>query len=346
MAHSEKSHGREQIPLRAVLNSRFRGALYGLAVGDALGAPYEFKRRGSYAVSGEMEKSNTPGRSRMGAGTWTDDTSLALCLAESLNDLGAFNWEDVAKKMVKWYEDGYMSAVGYCFDIGNATRNALSVYSDALHGSTSRLVLSGSSEPSSSGNGSLMRLAPIPVFFHAKPAVALEMSEAQSRVTHASQLCLESCRLATAQMLGFFAFNSDTDTSVEEIQRRKRTVISPTYVPSGVSPDALDFITEEVQALRMGSWKTKTVNEIKTSGFVIHSHEAALWALWSSSSFEEGMLKLLPLGSDVDTVCAIYGQLAGALYGVEAIPARWLEALQKRDVLESVFGKLTENALA
>ncbi|EJD00432.1 ADP-ribosylglycohydrolase [Fomitiporia mediterranea MF3/22] len=334
------------------LRSHLKGALYGLAVGDALGAPYEFRTRGNYAVSGMMEASFTftlPDGRPMEPGTWTDDTSTALCLAESLNEKGKLEWEDVAKKLVKWYEEGYMSAVGYCFDIGNATREALGIYSSAIK-SGNNFTLSGSSNPYSSGNGSLMRLSPVPVFYQSNPREALAMSDMQSRITHASHMCLESCRLATAQFLGFFALarnSSNTSTlSLEEAEERKEMVLSADYLPAGVTSDELSFATEEVKALRAGTWKTKSVKQIKTSGFVIHSHEAALWALWNSKSFEEGMLLLLPLGSDVDTVCAIYGQLAGALYGIEAIPERWLNALQRKDVLERVFDTLVETSVS
>ena len=155
------------------------------------------------------------------------------------------------------------------------------MYSDALQRGE-ELTLAGSSDPQASGNGSLMRLAPVPVFYHNKPAEALAMSDLQSEITHSSKLCLESCRLATAQILGFFACPESLSTD-----ERKKKVLDPEYVPEGVDPAKLSFETEEVRALRAGTWKTKSVREIRTTGFVIHSHEAALWALWNSSTFEE-----------------------------------------------------------
>ena len=203
-----------------------------------------------------------------------------------------------------------MSCIGYCFDIGikpkwlhvpkcdtypymlcigNATRTALSTYINILDSSGSQrskapeFELSGSTKPSSSGNGSLMRLSPIPVFFFYSPAGdAFAAAELQSRVTHGSQMCLESCRLATVQLIGFMS----TSLGSNPLERKTR-VLDPEFLLDGLDPNSLHFETREVTALRMGTWKTKTEEEIKTSGFVIHSHEAALWALWNTSSFEE-----------------------------------------------------------
>ncbi|OCB92068.1 ADP-ribosylglycohydrolase [Sanghuangporus baumii] len=206
----------------------------------------------------------------MPPGTWTDDTSTALCLAESLNENGVLIWEDVAKKLLSWYE------MDIC------------------------LLL----------------------------------------VIASTLMCIDPRRLATAQLLGFFA-----GTESSSIDERKKQVLDPQYVPEGVNAEELNFVTQEAKALRAGTWNTKSANRIKTSGFVIHSHEAAPWALWNSTIFEEGMLLLLPLGFDVDTVCAIHGQLAGALYGIESIPDKWLHALQRKDILEKTFDTLVDRAL-
>lgn len=130
-----------------------------------------------------------------------------------------------------------------------------------------------------------MRLAPIPVLYHADPAMALQSSDLQCKITHGSVLCLESCRLATIQILGFLS-----DTSTSSFEERKNRVLSLEYLPSGLIESDLSLTTNEVKALRAGDYKVKTVDAIHTSGFVIHSHEAALWALWNSSSFEEVQL--------------------------------------------------------
>lgn len=326
---------------RSVLVSRLEGSLYGLAVGDALGAPYEFKKRGSYQISTKFEPIShfTHNDKPLPAGTFTDDTSLALCLAQSLNEYSEFNWEDAAAKMTRWYLSGYMSAVGECFDIGISTRAALEAYE--YHFATNPdkpLVFSGSTHKASSGNGSLMRLAPIPIHFFNNPSLAIQQAALQSRITHGSTLTIESCQLATAQIIGFL-----TESEEASPQEKKDRVLAPYYLPTGISE--LSFASDEVNTLWEGTWKVKKAGEIKTSGYVIASHEAALWALWNTKSFEEGMLQLLAMGNDVDTVCAIYGQLAGACYGIEAIPNHWLEGLQRRDMLDGVFGPLISKAV-
>ncbi|KAL5522107.1 hypothetical protein ACEPAF_1964 [Sanghuangporus sanghuang] len=267
------------------LKSRLKGALYGLAVGDALG----------------VRKGCQP----MPPGTWTDDTNTALCLAEFLNENGVLIWEDVAKKLFSWYE--------------------MDIYLLLVIASTSAMrgeKLSRSTQTLFDEMRNLHSLVPA-IRFHGETV-----------------LSCASLRLTTAQLLGFFA-----GTESSSIEERKKQVLDPQYVPEGVNVEELNFVTQEAKALRAGTWKTKSANQIKTSGFVIHSHEAALWALWNSTIFEEGMLLLLPLGFDVDTVCAIHGQLAGALYGIESIPDKWLHALQRKDILEKTFDTLVDRAL-
>ena len=206
-----------------------------------------------------------------------------------------------------------------------------------------------------------MRLSPVPAFFHKSFAEAIDATDVQGRITHASVLCVEACRLACTILLGLLEETSE-DESCEE---RKKKVLHEGFLPNGAdaSDERLKYTTKAVIALRDGAYKEMRVEEIRTSGFVIHSLEAALWALWKASSYEEvslirprkqpeihghylqGMFLLLPLGEDVDTVCAIYGQFAGALYGVEAIPSQWIDALQRRDLLDEIFEPLVEKAL-
>lgn len=190
-----------------------------------------------------------------------------------------------------------------------------------------------------------MRLSPVPIFYHHEPPVAIDMAALQSRITHRSQICVDCCKLAAAQILGFLQL-ATSSVATHEASDRKARVLSSTFVPDGIPQEELDSKTPEVKHIRSGAWKKKDVDEIKTNGAVDNTLEAALWALWNTSSFEEGMLLLLPLGSDVDTVCGVYGQLAGALYGFQSIPTRWLADLQERDKLSEVFDTLVEKATA
>ncbi|KAG9125628.1 hypothetical protein FRC07_006842, partial [Ceratobasidium sp. 392] len=200
-----------------------------------------------------------------------------------------------------------------------------------------------------SGNGSLMRLSPVPAALHRDPAKAIVTASLQSRVTHSSPLCVDACILATAYMIGFYHAKGNA-------RERKQTVLNPDFTPfADGSP--IRLVTEQVRELHeKGSYKNRQKSEVMTDGFVISTLEAGLWALWRGNTFEEvftgrltsfrcqvltfyrqGLMLLLPLGNDVDTVCAVYGQLGGSLYGYDEIPRRWLEKLQRQDVLNESY---------
>jgi ADP-ribosyl-[dinitrogen reductase] hydrolase len=250
------------------------------------------------------------------------------------------------------------SSIPNQLDIGITTREVLEIYEQDMYERPGQpFKLSGPTHESTSGNGSLMRLAPIPTFFYHNPPLAIQHAALQSRITHGSSLAVESCQLACAQIIGFITQPEDASP-----RDKKQRVLSSRFVPSGLTN--LTFTTEKVNELWEGTWKEKTTEQIKTTGFVIASHEAALWALWNTETFEEvrsylpilspsylmvsineGMLKLLPMGADVDTVCAIYGQIAGACYGIESIPTMWLNDVKPREMLDNVFGTLVKGAL-
>ncbi|KAF8609101.1 ADP-ribosylglycohydrolase [Ceratobasidium sp. AG-I] len=319
-----------------ILKSRIKGSLWGLPVGDALGAPYEFKRRGSYQPTKEMEICETfeyEGKP-LAAGSWTDDTSMQLCLAVSLsNTAGQLDWVDVARRWVSWWRHGYLSVTGECFDIGITTQASLLTYVKLLDSNYPRPTHEPNSNPAivNSGNGSLMRLSPVPAALHHDPAIAIAAASLQSRVTHASPLCVDSCVLATAYMIGFYHAKG------ESAKERKQAVLSSDFTPFADGSQIL-LVTSELKAIHeLHAYKDKNASDISTDGFVLSTLEAALWALWHGNSFEEGLMLLLPLGSDVDTVGAVYGQLAGACYGYEEIPSRWLKKLQRPDVLNNAY---------
>ncbi|KAH7339404.1 ADP-ribosylation/Crystallin J1 [Rhizoctonia solani] len=194
-------------------------------------------------------------------------------------------------------------------------------------------------EIKASGNGSLMRLSPVPAALHQKPSLAIETASLQSKVTHASPLCVDSCVLATAYMIGFYHAEANTP------KERKQVVLSPDFTPFS---DGTPIHLESAELIGLHKWhsyKERDVAEVDTRGYVLATLEAALWALWHSDTFEEGLLLLLPLGNNVDTVGAVYGEIAGACYGYDEIPTRWLDALQKRDMLEDAYRGIVELGL-
>ena len=288
---------------------RYRGCLLGLAAGDALGTTLEFRTRGSFAPVTDMVGGGPFG---LQPGQWTDDTSMALCLAESLIENGRFDPDDQMRRYLAWWREGYLSSTGVCFDIGNTVASALRQYEQTGQ------PFSGPTGPRSAGNGSLMRLAPVPMFFCQYPALAIEMAGESSRTTHGARTCIDACRYFGGLIVGAQRGGS------------KETLLSREYSPLAESWSA-EPLCPEVAEVAKGSFRTKTAGEIVGSGYVVRSLEAALWAFDQSSSFEDGCLLAVNLGDDADTTGAIYGQLAGAYYGQEAIPHGWREKLTYRE---------------
>jgi ADP-ribosyl-[dinitrogen reductase] hydrolase len=276
---------------------RARGALLGLAVGDAIGTTVEFKPRGSFAPLKDMVGG---GPFQLLPGQWTDDTSMALCLAASLLENG-FDLHDQMQRYVRWHDEGYMSSNGRCFDIGIATSSALERFRRTGN------PVAGSRSPDSAGNGSIMRLAPVPIHYLETPEQAIEMSAAHSTTTHQAPECLAACRLLAEVMIRALQGSS------------KDEVLAPSRQTLLMS-DALKSIAD-------GHYKRKSEAEIEGSGYVVQSLEAALWCFWQTDSFEACVLSAANLGDDADTTAAVAGQLAGAFYGESGIPARWLEKL-------------------
>lgn len=302
------------------LLDRYRGALLGLAVGDALGTTLEFQPPGSFKPIIDMIGG---GPFRLPPGYWTDDTSMALCLAESLIECQGFNANDQMQRYVRWWRDGHLSSTGHCFDIGITIGSALRKFSRTGD------PFSGSTDASRSGNGSLMRLVPVPLYFAQNPAEAIARSAESSRTTHGSRMAIDSCRYFSALILGAL-FSDD-----------KATLLQSHYCPVAHywQQEPLDPAVDEIAD---GSFKEKNPPAIKGSGFVIKCLEASLWAFHHSTSFEDGCLLAVNLGDDADTTGAVYGQLAGAYYGLDGIPGRWLDRLARYDVIEGLADRLYE----
>ena len=300
------------------LLSRFRGSLLGLAVGDALGAPVEFEPRGSFQPITGLRGG---GPFNLKAGDWTDDTSLALCLAESLIEKKGFDARDQAERYVRWWKEGHLSCKENCFDIGNTTKASLQRFIETGN------PYSGPTGPETGSNGSLMRLAPVPLFYHDTPRRAVEYSGLSSKVTHGADEAVDPCRYLGALIVG--VLRGET----------KETLISPRYEPEkGIWVEKP--LIEAVSIIADGSFRHFEPPEIRAQGSAVKTLEAALWAFTKGSSFEEGCLLAVNLGDDSDTVGAVYGQLAGAYYGVEKIPTKWLTGLSRIDVIESIAERL------
>jgi ADP-ribosylglycohydrolase len=301
------------------MKDRRRGALIGLAVGDALGAAVEFKSPGSFApVTGYR----SGGPHRLEAGEWTDDTSMALALADSIATAG-WDLNDQADRYVQWWKTGKYSVNGRCFDIGITTSGALSNYVAEKNALTS-----GDRSDDASGNGSIMRLAPVPIrFADLYPTKGDELSrlaEESSLPTHASDQCVSACRYL-ATVLAALIHGQD-----------RNEVLSPEWKPLK-QLNAIKPLNPLIQQIAQGSFRQKQPPAIKGSGWVVKSLEASLWAFHNADSFEEAVLRAVNLGDYADTTGAICGQLAGAYWGESGISESFRAGLARMDMLEAAL---------
>ncbi len=303
---------------------RFRGALLGLATGDAVGTTLEFTTPGSFTPLDDMVGG---GPFNLRPGEWTDDTSMALCLAESILACDGFDAADQMRRYVAWRDTGHLSSNGRCFDIGGTVSAALRRFQQTTD------PFAGPTDPYSAGNGSIMRLAPVPLFYAADPARAIAMSGESSRTTHGAATCIAACRYLGGLIVGALQGTG------------KGELLGPFYRPGGRawSPDELP---DPIAAVAAGSFRVNDPPTIRGSGYVVESLEASLWAFDQSNSFEEGCLLAANLGQDADTTAAVYGQLAGAYYGESGLPARWLARLAQRELITHFADELWRRARA
>ena len=306
------------------MKNRCRGTLIGLAVGDALGAAVEFRSPGSFVPVTSYRGGGPHG---LAAGEWTDDTSMALALADSI----AVGWDldDQADRYVQWWQTGKYSVNGRCFDIGITTKSALGNYVAKKNALTS-----GDRSDRASGNGSIMRLAPVPIHFvHYYPKRIEELSrlaEESSLPTHASEQCLSACRYL-ATVLAALIHGEDRDK-----------VLSPDWKPLQQLND-IKPLHPLIQEIAQGSFRHKQPPAIQGSGWVVKSLEASLWAFHNAVSFEDAVLKAVNLGDDADTTGAICGQLAGAFWGESNIPQSLRSGLARVDMLEKALAGIVND---
>lgn len=292
---------------------RFRGCLLGLAAGDALGTTLEFRAPGTFPPLDDMLGGGPFG---LQAGEWTDDTSMALCLADSLIERQGFDPLDQMERYRRWHTQGYLSSNGRCFDIGSTVRQALQRFTQTGD------PYSGSTDPYSAGNGSLMRLAPVVLFFSQTPEQAILYCGESSRTTHGAPAAVDACHYFGGLLVG----------ALQGVA--KEELLSEHYCPvPGYWPT--HPLAPEIKAIAGGSFKTRQPPQIKGSGYAVQSLEAALWAFYRASSFREGCLLAANLGDDADTTGAIYGQIAGAFYGENDIPIAWRQRLALHEKIEA-----------
>lgn len=295
------------------IKERARGSMLGMAAGDALGTTIEFAQPGKFELLTDIVGG---GPFFLEPGEWTDDTSMALCLADSLIVKNGFDPVDQMERYVRWWQEGYLSSNGECFDMGNATRKALQKFMETWE------PYCGSKDPKMAGNGSIMRLAPIPIFYrNASLNELMNYAAKSSQTTHGSATCIDACEYMSRLIVGALQGLQKSELLSEKF-----------HLPA----------TEEIAKLTEGSYRREPP-EINGAGYVVTTLEAALWAFNKTDNFKDGCLRVVNLGLDSDTTGAVYGQIAGAYYGESAIPAEWREKLAHRKMIEDFADKLVSH---
>jgi ADP-ribosyl-[dinitrogen reductase] hydrolase len=308
------------------IRERYLGCLQGLAAADAVGTTVEFKSPGSFEPLVDMVGGGPFG---LKPGEWTDDTSMALCLADSLVEKQDFDLLDQIERYSRWQSEGYLSSNGRCFDIGNTVAASLRRFKQNNN------PYCGSVDPNSAGNGSIMRLAPVAMAYASLAwknpeqgfPTAVDRCGESSKTTHALQVCIDACRYLGSLLVG--ALNG---AEKDELLGGVYSPIEGYWEKHPVDP--------VIAGIAAGSFRLKKPPVIRGKGYVVDSLEAALWAFHHSHDFREGCLLAVNLGDDADTTGAVYGQLAGAFYGENAIPASWRERLAHREWLVNYADRL------
>ncbi|WP_128224028.1 ADP-ribosylglycohydrolase family protein [Halobacteriaceae archaeon SHR40] len=291
------------------LETNARGCLLGLACGDALGRPVEFKSaaqiKSQHGTVTEMLGHGTHGQP---AGTVTDDTDLALCIARSLVEQGTFDGQDIADRFYEWYDSDP-------FDIGLMTADAIREYGDGTAWrDAGREVWHRRSEGSNAGNGSLMRCAPHAIAFADDFDTLTQVSRQSSKITHYDPRCAYGCAVLNYTIAGYL---QGEDSPFENALAH-------------VEPDAP---TELVETLRLVPDQIDD-SQLQTSGYVIHTLQTALYDALTADSAEEAIVSAVNRGGDTDTIGAVTGALAGARFGSKSLPDRWLSTIEYQEDID------------
>lgn len=310
--------------------SKVIGGILGLAIGDALGVPVEFSARETLRRFPVVDM-RAFGVHHQPRGTWSDDSSMAFCIAASLIEKEKIDVADIADRFCRWYTQSYMTPHGDVFDIGNTTQFAIS---RLLRGTPPEK--SGDKDEDANGNGSLMRTLPL-VFALQNEGITtrFEQVKAVSAITHAHIRSVISCFYYIE-----FALQLLEGKDKFDIYRYLQTTVSDFLEKNDLNKEKSKFkrlLEEDISELEE--------DRIRSSGYVLHTLEASIWCLLTSNTYSETVLKAVNLGSDTDTTGAVVGGLAGILYGEEGIPDEWKTQLVKSDEIremgERLFEKMT-----
>ncbi|HXS27432.1 MAG TPA: ADP-ribosylglycohydrolase family protein [Steroidobacteraceae bacterium] len=300
----------------STIRSRFTGALVGLAVGDALATATQDRDPGTFVPVADFAGGGALG---LPPGAWSDDTAMALCLAESLLACGDFDARDQVERYVRWQQEGHLSATGVCVGITPSTAHALAV------AQWRRQMFAGSHEPKKLDPEPLSRMAPIVMFAFSSAEEAVRLAGDAARITCQAPAVVEVCRIFAAML---HAALSDAP---------KEEVLAPV---NGLAELEATGYRPRVRSLLNGRYRRKRPGQVRTGHTIVTVLEAALWAFDRTNDFQSGALLTANLGSASDVACAAYGQLAGAFYGAAGIPPAWRAGLLRLELIESLAEQL------
>lgn len=296
-----------------------KGAIFGLAVADALGVPIEFELREKLQKN-PVDRMLGFGSYDVPKGTWSDDTSMALCTLNSISQKGKIDLVDNILEFSKWAEDGYMTPHGEMFDIGRTTLTSLRNYWKSKD-----VYTCGGKSEYDNGNGSLMRIIPVCLFNKIKQLStenSIENIHEISALTHAHERSLIAC--------GIYDF------IVQELIKCPEKLSVNTALKKAEKYYADYNEVKHYKRIFDEKFMDLDISLIKSSGYVVDTLEAAIWCLLSTDSYKECVLKAVNLGEDTDTVGAVAGGLAGILYGYDSIPKEWINTLVKNEMISNL----------
>jgi ADP-ribosyl-[dinitrogen reductase] hydrolase len=306
--------------------SVIKSVLFGIAVGDALGVPVEFKSRHTISLNPVTDMIGY-GTYNLPAGTWSDDSSLSFCLAEALTQ--EFDLNVIGQNFVKWKHENYWTPYGNVFDIGIATSQAISRLAKG-----EKPELAGGFEETDNGNGSLMRI--LPLLFHLLDKPIYErynITKQVSSITHRHIRSVISC-------FYYLEFAKQIFEGKEkfEVYKNLQTEVSNHLANLSIDPKEIyvfdRLLKKDIHEL--------SVDEIQSSGYVLHTLEASIWCLLTTDNYKEAVLKAVNLGRDTDTTGAVTGGLAGLLYGLDNIPVNWLEKIARYEEIANLAKRLAD----
>ena len=306
-------------------NTRIENMFIGLSLADALGVPVEFQKRQTL-IENPVKEMRSHGTYNQVAGTWSDDSSLTFCLADSL--CNGYNLQDIALKFVLWTNEQIWTPHGKVFDIGNQTQKAIHNLSMNIDDVETLKLLKYEQDEYSNGNGSLMRILPLVYHIKGKPIdQQFEIIWETSALTHPHIRSAISC-LIYLKFAEFLLIGCDLSSAYIEMKK----VIIPFLIKKSFAKSEI----ERFDRLLSSDISTLNIDKIQSSGYVIHTLEASFWCLLNTNTYLDSIFKAINLGEDTDTTATVVGGIAGLFYGLQDVPKEWINQLAKLDDIKNL----------